>query len=112
MELFLIVSLLIIPVVLLASPSAIFAIKGRSDIALGYLFSLVLVQIVILAAYWNTPAAAASWVCLLLGVSQLLSLSYLTWKVDLQFWSRKLISFIIFNASILATGVFQSNWSF
>ena len=72
MEIFLLISILAVPVVLLASPLAILTLKGRPEIALYYLIALLLVQVTILATHWQNMTDAAFWVMTLLGISQVL----------------------------------------
>lgn len=104
MEIFLLISILAIPVLLLASPLAILTLKGRPDIALYYLIAMLLVQITVLVTHWGQMTQAALWVMVLIAISQALGCA-LTWhKTRERYWALYCVSVVILNTALILIG--------
>ncbi len=103
MEIVLIISLLIIPVVLLASPVILFASKGRADISLYYLISLTALQVAVLTVYWGKfkGADAAVWVMGLLGLSQVLGSIWAASKLQTHAWYKYAALCLVLSTSLV-----------
>ncbi len=105
MELFLLFSVLIIPVLLLASPIPVFTLKGRADIAVYYLYILMVLQAVILGAHWEAMTRAAGWVMILVGVSCVLG-CFFTWhKTQVRQWLQYSLGAIAVNVILILVGI-------
>ena len=105
MDIFVLFSVLVIPVFLLASPMAIFESKNRSDIATYYWLSMSAMQVVILIAYWGQLSweRAALWVIILLGISLLLGTGFVWYKSRDNRWLGYVLATVILTGSIVAT---------
>jgi|GEM_PF-3638889 len=101
MTIYLLGSLLLIPVLLLAAPPAIFEQKGRRDIAFYYLLAMAAVQLTIVIMYWSKPSIAAFWVQALVGLSLSLSALYLGLAKKLPTWSLTLLILLAFNGGLI-----------
>ncbi len=104
MQLFLLFSVLVVPVVLLASPVVLFAIKGRPDIARLYIICLLLIQAAIVVSYWGNIQQAAAWVLLLVGVSQLLGCGFTWHKTREAQWLKYGAILLVINGLLFTLG--------
>ncbi len=104
MEIFLLASVLIVPVVLLASPIPLFALRGRPDIARLYIICLILIQAAVVVSYWGNIEKAAAWVLLLLGVSQLLGCLFSWHKTNEGQWLKYCGVLLVLNGLVFTLG--------
>lgn len=98
---YLLASLLLVPVLLLASPPILFEQKQRRDIAYFYLLALTMVQLVTLLIYWGQAANAATWTIGLIGLATTLSGCYLAFWKQLAAWKLSAIGLVLVNALLL-----------
>ncbi|WP_144393119.1 hypothetical protein [Pleionea sediminis] len=104
MELFLLFSILIIPVVLLASPIPVFTLKGRPDIATYYICCLLVVQGVIIATHTNQINQAAGWIMILIGIAYSLGCVWVWQKTQELSWRLISIGSIAINGLLIFIG--------
>jgi peptidoglycan/LPS O-acetylase OafA/YrhL len=105
MEILLLFGLLLVPVLLAASPILLLTLKGRPDIARLYLLLMVIVQITLILTHPDQLNRAASWVLLLVGIS-LIAGCLLTWyKTRLTQWLKYSFGLMVINGLYLILAI-------
>ncbi|MEE4244494.1 MAG: hypothetical protein V2I33_03740 [Kangiellaceae bacterium] len=98
---FLIASVIIIPLLLLASPILLFAVKQRSDLGLYYFIALTATQVLIVGIYWQNMIEAATWIVIMIGLSQSIGCIFSWYKSRSIKWLQYSIIAVILSFSML-----------